>query len=310
MDSIHSRSAAIDNDEEGSLPPQKSTAAKNIEGQLPVEQHIQSSVENVASPLAEVATHLTEKEQETLKEDIQQLRDRDWTAELEWVNRWKDGAKDLIPKENSLLTSFDQGITDVHEALASRNRIPEGYALPPVVLHEGKEDKFSARYIGPGEGEDKGARRIEISPEILEDMAGSKGELFTFTSERDLDEEGKPLVTVEGTTNDWMYLAGVEEGAHAISHANHPEKVGMNQKDAKSLAEYDANDLEYNGLGWKIRLIMDIQKNAEADETKTDEERVDIKEKVETILKPLQSRLQNAIEFRGLMREERKKQNS
>lgn len=92
---------------------------------------------------------------------------------------------------------------------------------------------------------------------------------------------------MEARLDDVAYIDGMEEAAHSVYRWNRPSMRGNTGGGTQtmSMTEYDSTPVEYHGLGWRIRGVMDATDIPP-----------DIKERILTHLK---QRMDNAIAYRN-----------
>lgn len=225
---------------------------------------------------------------ETIQDGLDRLRQKDWKQEFKGAGGLSTNPERVV----KLMNSFTQGEVDVFTALGKRNMIQEGFRIPNTKLifptSSQPEDDYWAKChsrIIPGE-EPTVSLEIFVSIPFIEDLAKRDPEAFVYVREKGTDQ-----ITQRGRFIDFLYQIGAEEAAHAVYRWNHFQKrmgLGSSADQTDTLTKYDATPVEFHGLGWKIRGVMD---------------RTDLPEDIKTkVLEPLQRRMREAIRHRQALK--------
>lgn len=228
------------------------------------EQSIEAMREKEIQKKQEENTKKTKSSYEELEKYLNialfELRRQDFDEKLE-----KAGV--LSFHAYKFLHNVTLGVMDALLALHQRRQIPLNYVVPDIVISSGAE---TAR------------ARIEFSQdtnEIIDTKIEISKNLLKITG---------PNLRPELKSYSFAYLIGVEEVAHTVYAYQHRDfGLYVNPDKATELADYDSQDVEFHGLGWKIRVVLDAarRKGISPDIARQ-------------ILIPLQERMQNAIKVR------------
>lgn len=229
---------------------------------------------------------------ERIQEGLNEMRAKDWLRNLE-----RSSFNGDVEKGNVMMKSLSEGSADVIEALRRRNKVPDDFKIPLIRLVQSEEGKQFDAHANLTYVEKEGKKKlvqasIDCNPDFVEKLCSRSLEEITENTAQITGE-----VVTSGRAQDIAYLAGVEEAAHIVFRTNEAsegkESSYVGQHAVDSVAAYDAQDEEYHGLGWQIKMVMDAQKTGKFSQ--------DVSEQV---LKPLQARMQRAIEVRQKLKAE------
>lgn len=193
---------------------------------------------------------------------LDELRQKEWSGELK-----SSGITENQVNATRVLQEFSEGIIDVVEAMQKRERLPGNYKLPEVGISQYKTSSYEFSIPQGTEITDETTEltksKIGMPKSVLIDLANQGpndvyGELVTDP------KTGKDVLLRLGTSSQVGYAIGVEEGAHSIfvrdrinrnQQIKPGDSVGENELDQQ--VSYYSSDIEYHGLGWRVRTILD-----------------------------------------------------
>ncbi len=223
-------------------------------------------------------------EDEWFTAGLEKLQQHNWSQELA-----ENGFNGDKTRGEILMDAFSQGCGDVLLFLKKNGHIPEHFIFPEVkIVPKTDTSVRKSRYNHSVQIPEVGSPRvisgdIFVQVQYVENYSNIETDLL-ITGFSGIQ---KDLILSQGTNLDLFYLAGVEEAAHSVKLQKKPITEDAIDHSTVSVAEYDAQDHEYHGLGWQIRTIMNAEAAGKLDP-----------EHAKQILEPLKNRLQSAIAFR------------
>jgi len=240
---------------------------------------------------------LTESELTKLQDDLIKLENERWDHLLQPLR--------LENPENAvkIMVAFVSGVTDLIKSVRQRGHLPVGYKLPAVLIKD--TDDGYAKY-----GHNLW-QYTNGSLEVIDSQIKFPKKDLRQKSNKILDlpypvqaTKGlvQPLDINIGTPEEIAYTTGAEEAAHSIfahqqaakgiigsGHSNTPQG-------AQSVHHYDASDVEYHGLGWQVRTLLDKAKKINLGNTA---ENSPSTESIQKQIDALRYRIRKAAELRS-----------
>jgi len=177
-------------------------------------------------------------------------------------------------KAAKILTSFARGVSDVIKTVEKRGKLPTNYKLPKVSITEYRVPSYAfpaeiERLPVTDQDTDLTYSVIGIPRKVVDELAGLDQDSTYATVITDSKTQADVLLRL-GTPEQVAYAIGAEECAHSIfvrDRLNQDKRINKgeilnieNSSDEDSieeLAAYYSSDIEYHGLGWRIRTILD-----------------------------------------------------
>lgn len=247
----------------------------------------------MSEPQHDSSESTPEKSYERIKQQIDDLKKIDWGQELV-SNAIKVGFRGNFPRAIALLEAMTAGVCDVLSAMLDRGKIPSNYEVPKLVLTDRVNHVATPTELTFDSSDNKYKAKLSsvlISASTLDELSRLDADgMFGIQTPKSKE------ITSVGKPRELFYQAGIEEAVHTVQLAagissNYKHMDGADLGDSK-LVEYDAQLMEYQALGWKIKIILDKKKKGELSEDHSNE-----------MLKPLMARLKAAIDHRRQARE-------
>jgi len=245
----------------------------------------------------EVKNPLSEDELAKLQSDLNELENERWDLLIKPLRIEKEG------NAIKIATATASGAIDVIKSVAQRGRLPAHYKVPNVLIKDTNDGhaKYSHNLMQYDDGRlEVVDSEIKIPPTYLQGESERNLSLpYSVQVKRGLIE---PLDINVGTPEEIAYTTGAEEAAHSIFAHHQAAKgiIGSSEtfapQNARSVHEYDATDVEYHGLGWQVRALLDkAERLNDSDSVENSQAVADIQKQVNV----LKYRIKKAAEFRS-----------
>ena len=207
----------------------------------------------------------------------------DWSTYLEHLQFNGDAQRG-----STLIQAFAKGGQDVLNAFSKRGRLPADYIPTPFIPLKGHGTTGHVSEVeetAQGKRITKSIIRLDI--EMIEELL-RVGESQILQS---VDANNPEFILNIGTAESIMYLAGMEEVAHDVFSASRDYEDSDLENDSRYKTHsiiHDSTDVEYHGLGWSIRTLLDAANNQDLQQQKINTKNIEL----------LKARLIRAANFR------------
>jgi hypothetical protein len=196
----------------------------------------------------------------SLDHAIAQLQSREWINELNQA-----GITENREHAISILRELAEGLIDVVDAVRKRKELPRNYKLPDIKIlpNYGASYTYSHDDITTDENTELSISCIVIGTEVLNRLASETKQTIFYGTVKSKKKISNFLQRI-GTSEQYAHAIGTEEGAHSIfvrDRLNKNIKIEPGELKGRTaqtkITNYHASDIEYHGLGWRIRVLMD-----------------------------------------------------